>query len=471
MITGADGRRVGRRRNLPAKPFVDFVARLAHDAVRNGAHRLDLVLAGDVFDIHRSGLWFHPAGGPMPYHPMSAALEAKVLQILNAIEAQNQQPGPDDEPGVHAVLAVFRKLGAEQKYFDGEKDVAFPRPVTIHYLPGNHDRLCNATERIRARVREILGMQGGGARFDNQILMPDPPVLIRHGHEYEFANFSVDNTRLKPFPVRLPPEHYDAPAFGDFITVQIASRLPVLFRERHGDAKILGTPLLAHVYDRLIEFDDVRPQSALFAFILSDPDVHDRDAAWDAIEPLLREILTDLRDDEFFRKALKQRDKPWQPDVIDAVQALLDVKAWKVTHELPAGLVKWIADHAHGKPGKPPVDYASREEAIIDGRARLLIAGHTHNPVVELAASDPQHGERYYVDTGTWRNRVPSTPDGKGFGHLKALTYVTVYASDEDLGSGVADPRGPADSASGAVAGGRLFSFDYWSGVTQRFVR
>jgi len=401
---------------------------------------------------------------------MSDALEAKVLQILNAIEAQDQNPGPGEEPGVHDVLQVFRKLGAEQKFFDGEKDAGFPVPATIHYLPGNHDRLCNGSERIRARVREILGMQGGGGRFDNQILMPDPPVLIRHGHEYEFANFSVDNTKLKPFPVRLPPAHYDAPALGDFITVQVASRLPVLFRERHGDAKILGTPLLQHVYDRLIEFDDVRPQSALFEFVLSDPDVADRAAAWDAIEPLLREILDDLSDDKFFRKELKKRDTPWVPDKIDVVQALLDLKAWKVTHELPAGLVKSVADLAHGKPGKPPVDYAAREQAIVDGSARLLIAGHTHNPVVELAASDPRHGERYYVDTGTWRNRVPSTPDDKAFGHLKALTYVTVYASDEDTGSGLGDPR-TAAGANAMTPGARLFSFDYWSGVTQRFSR
>jgi UDP-2,3-diacylglucosamine pyrophosphatase LpxH len=346
----------------------------------------------------------------------------------------------------------------------------FPTPVQVHYIPGNHDRLCNATPGIRARVREILGITGGGDRFDNQLLVADPPVLVRHGHEYEFANFSVDNTKRKRFPVTLPAADYDAPAFGDFITVQIASRLPKLFRAHHGDEQILATPLLQRVYDRLIEFDDVRPQAAIFEFILNDPDIADREAAWNAVEPLLRVILNDLSRDPFFRNALKERDAPG-PDTIDAVQALLDLKAWKLTRRLPAGLVKWIADRAQGKPGKPPVAFAAREEAILDGRARQLVGGHTHYPAVELIASDAALGERYYVDTGTWRNRVPATPDGKAFGHLKALTYVTVYASGEDAGSGLNDPRGPAGAAPGAPASARLFSMDYWSGVTQRFVR
>ncbi|MFL5384601.1 MAG: hypothetical protein ACJ8GN_18925 [Longimicrobiaceae bacterium] len=470
MIKGPNGKRVGRRRNLPAKPFIDFAARLAHDADRNGAKKLDLVLAGDIFDIHRSGLWFQPGGpgGPMPYDAtVGPALETKAREILDAIERQDK----DDGDGVHHALAVFRRLGANGAYLEDGREVEFPVPVRIHYLTGNHDRLCNATPGLRERVREILGIPpAAGERFPNQILESDPPVLIRHGHEYEFTNFSVDHSKLKRIPVDLPQAEYDAPAFGDLVTVQIASRLPVLFREHHGVDAILASPRLQAIYDRLIEFDDVRPQSALFKFVLNDPDVGSRAFAWNAVEPVLRKILAELSDNAFLRQSLKARDR-MGVDVIDAVQTFLSLKLWKLSRKLPSAAIESIANRAHGAPGKPPVDYAAREAAVMDGRARLLIAGHTHNPTVELAASDKTHGERYYVDTGTWRNRVPSTPDGLGFGHLKALTYVVVYASNEDPQSGVGDPRGPAADPGSPAAMARLFSFDYWSGVTQRFNR
>ncbi|SOD02021.1 hypothetical protein SAMN05216486_10211 [bacterium JGI 053] len=479
VVIDPTGKRVGRRRNLPAKPFIDFAARLAHDADHNRANRLDLVLAGDIFDIHRSGLWFKPAGGPMPWDaPVSPALGAKVLAILNAIESQDQHEGD----GVHDALAVFSRL-ARGKYLKGGEEVDFPlgpAKIRIHYLTGNHDRLCNATDEIRARVREILGIPpaGPGERFPNQILFDDPPVLIRHGHEYEFTNFSVDNSKLKEIPLQLPQADYDAPAFGDLVTVQIASRLPAAFREHHGDAAILASGPLQHIYDRLIEFDDVRPQSALIEFVLNDPDVP-RAQAWDAVEPVLRKILNELGGNAFLRKSLKARDK-WGLDAIDLVQAILGTRAWELTRKLPLKGIEAVIRQVRGGVEKPPVDYAAREKVIRDGTARLLIAGHTHNPTVELAASDATHGERYYVDTGTWRNRVPSTPDGKGFGHLKALTYVEVYRSDEDQPSKVDDPRSATTSASDTAVPGagstvegqsqhQRFSFDYWSGVTQRF--
>jgi hypothetical protein len=66
--------------------------------------------------------------------------------------------------------------------------------------------------------------------------------------------------------------------------------------------------------------------------------------------------------------------------------------------------------------------------------------------------------EQYYIDTGTWRNRIPSTPDEKGFGRLKALTSVVAYGRDEDPGK--APP--PQDEK-------KVWSFDYWSGFTQRW--
>lgn len=256
------------------------------------------------------------------------------------------------------------------------------------------------------------------------------------------------------------------------MTVQVASRLPQTFREVHGDEAILASPLLRSVYDRLLEFDDVRPQSAIFEFMLNDPDVGDRDRVWATLEPVLRRMLNELSSDRFLKKWLKDHDR-WGPDVVDVIQLVLSLKPWKLFKTLPHELLDRLQRALKGA-SRPPVTFAARERAIRTGQARLLIAGHTHNPEVQLAAVDEANGERYYVDTGTWRNRVPATPDGKAFGHLKALTYVSVYASDEDPPSTVPDAREKPEEGAAAPAGqppARVFSFDYWSGFTQHFFR
>ena len=74
-------------RNLPVKPYQLLFVRLADEARRNNALRLDLVLAGDIFDLHRTGLWFaeNPAGA-RPYvrsSQVNAELEAQLLRIIH----------------------------------------------------------------------------------------------------------------------------------------------------------------------------------------------------------------------------------------------------------------------------------------------------------------------------------------------------------------------------------------------------
>ncbi len=52
--------------------------------------------------------------------------------------------------------------------------------------------------------------------------------------------------------------------------MEIASKLPpLLFRERYGDDEILGDTHLKRMYQRLIDFDNVRPNGGnheLFVF-------------------------------------------------------------------------------------------------------------------------------------------------------------------------------------------------------------
>lgn len=444
-------------RNTSPRAYSNLIGNLASEAERNGAERLDLILAGDVFDLHRTSLWFREPGVPARPYPTrerphgepfwtGSPLETKTLEILRAIAA---------EPEVSAALTTFRLL-AEGRYAreaNGElHEREFPVPATIHYLPGNHDRLANLTPAVRREVRSLLGVPGGENPLPHTFFSEDPCLLVRHGHEYDRYNFSADYSS-REIPLILPEAEYAASAFGDLITIEVASRFPALFREIHGDAKILRSDMLSTLYLRLLEFDDLRPQSALLDFLLNVPGVKaSKDQVWKMLTPVVEEILDEVHDHPFLRMQLEKYDRAWTPDAIDAVQAYLDLKGWRLG--VPMQAARLYTSYAVAEEtGTVPRDAAARETVIRDGEARFVIAGHTHSPQVALLTAD-RLGERYYVDTGTWRNRIPATPDYSGFGRLKTLTYAIFYATGEDRGD-----RGD----------GKLESFDYWAGFTRRF--
>lgn len=467
-VDGA-GPPVEYQRNIPSRAYRRLMASLAREAERNGAKRLDLVLAGDIFDLDRTSLWFEPVHGEevRPYDAATtevatgSALEAKILEIVEAIAREPQAGGT--EPTVADTLAAFQEL-ARGRYRrdpgDPASEEAFPIPadrIAIHYVPGNHDRLVDSTDSVRQRVRQLLGMGDSGGPFAHQLRFEDPSVLVRHGHEYDRFTFSADHRKTRTLPVELPAEQYAQPAFGNFVTVAIASRLPVLFRREHGAGAIVADPVLRAVYLRLLEFDDLRPQSALVRFLLATPvEGVTEKRIWRAVEPVARALLEEVHEHPYLRGWLKGLEKRWWPDRIDAIQALLDSKFWR--RGITLGELRLLATHAWSSGAGEedgPVDHACREAAIRDGSVRFLVAGHTHRPRVELLYAD-RRGERYYVDTGTWRNRILTNRDQSGFRRLKSLTYVVFYASDEDRGGrGAGQPK--------------LESMDYWSGFTQRW--
>ena len=438
-------------RNIPAKPHRLFIQRLASEAVRNGARQLDLVLAGDIFDVLRTGLWFgetNPtdAVGYVDSTAVSPELEQVILDIMQAIATTQ----PIDE-----VLAVYQML-ANGRYLDTSKNEHdFPIPVTFHYVPGNHDRLINATPATRRAMRRYFGMPDSAAPFPYVLDFPEEQVFIRHGHEYDRANFSVDHRKTKEFPLQLPLEQYQAAPLGDFIAIEVASRLPLMFRQHHTDAKILADPILRRLYLRLLEFDDLRPTSAIFNyFMYQDSQEIDPEVAWEAIADVIFEWLDQFYKHPFLLYWLDRFDKKWRLDVIDIVQLVLAWRPWRWFNHIPLKIVQFAADQAlRATAGDGAELFATRESTIRNGRHRFLIAGHTHTPKVELIAHDGG-GERYYVDTGTWRNRVLATPGHKQFGRLKALSYIIVYGPSEDRGLLAA-----TDS--------KIASFDYWTGLTQ----
>ena len=99
-----------------------------------------------------------------------------------------------------------------------------------------------------------------------------------------------------------------------------------------------------------------------------------------------------------------------------------------------------------------PELYAANEEILQRNKVRMVISGHTHDPKVALLKSD-KTGERYYINTGTFRSVIPSTPDRRTFGRMDALTYVMLFSEEEQKARGE----------------GSRGSFDYWNGFSHDF--
>ena len=59
-----------------------------------------------------------------------------------------------------------------------------------------------------------------------------------------------------------------------------------------------------------------------------------------------------------------------------------------------------------------------------------MISGHTHFAEVALISAN-QNTQRYYINSGTWRNVIPATKTLSDFGRLQGLTKVTVFLPKE----------------------------------------
>ena len=399
-------------RNLRPENYRAYFSEVNKFALANEIKKVDLVLAGDILEISRSAIWLE--GEDRPYidndavQPGSAA-EVTILKILNAI---------GEDQAVADTLELFRDI---HQLFD--------ITVDFYLILGNHDRLANATPRIRSTVREMFGLPGGDALFDHHLILGDylgkPFCLVRHGHEYDRTNFSRDVLAYDMIPTFIPESVYGLSSLGDITTIEFGASLPWLFVETYGEEAILHDETLLALYQRLMEFDDVRPTTAWLSFLFSTPGV-DEKHTWELMKPCFTAIINNLSTNDQFLNTLKQS------------AAIGFVTRWLVMAIIRSGLIKkgvpyWLVKLLMSRVSntitlQSQAEWARREELIIDedSGCNCVISGHTH--FAELALLSAKNGdERYYINTGTWRNLIPATKGYEDFGRLKALTKVIVF--------------------------------------------
>ncbi len=415
-------------RNVNAGALSLLFAEITENVERSGATDVQLVLAGDIFELHRTPLWFSNGETRRPtVHPgaESLELEAKVHEILSAIELDNQD--------FFDTLREFVKRGI------GGHAGARPAIVVTHYIPGNHDRLCQLWPSTRQRVRRLLclgtGLVPADAPFPHQLEWKRAAgygVRIRHGHEYDPANFS------EPFDPKRPSASlaYDKPTFGDCATVEVATRLALAFRVFYArELRVPGVPgePYRRIYAALTEFDDVRPQSMIVRYLIDYVGASER-RTFEILRPVLRDVVESVQHDPFFMAQVAGLASGLLSPVAELIKLFMNSGSAHHMAQLVSVLEVAMSHSETGRPSRT----AQAELDLDSGDVYLVIAGHTHQP--DHVALPGQRklgapgGEAYFLDTGTWRTRLDAG-EGGTFGRLRGYTMVFCY-QDSELASG-----------------------------------
>ncbi len=405
-------------RNLAADTYQAYFDDLNQAAVENEIQEINLVLAGDILELSRSAIWLD--GSDRPYidnQEVSAgsSCEKTILHIIEAISCEEK---------VAETLALLRNVND-----------LFNCDVKVHYLLGNHDRLANATPTIRHKVREILGLEGGERLFEHTYIARDtknrPFCLIRHGHEYDPMNFSVNTHLMDEIPTNLSEAVYGEACLGDILTIEYGAALPRYFVETYGEKAILNDRTLMALYERLMAFDDVRPTTALLAYLFSTPSV-EKKKTWELMAPCFIKAISVLSKNEQFQHFLKHSSS------LKTGQRLLlrvFLNSGLFASRIPYWLIKQVMKRVSKTINLKSQSRWAKREALIRNKAsgcQCVVSGHTHFPEVSLISSE-EGDERYYINTGTWRNLIHATKEFDEFGTLSSMTRVVVFRPKEKV--------------------------------------
>jgi UDP-2,3-diacylglucosamine pyrophosphatase LpxH len=292
---------------------------------------------------------------------------------------------------------------------------------------GNHDwyyHLPGSTyDNIRKTVIESMGLCNDFGPFPYDLdehpalreILASYQVYVRHGDYYDKFNFNPEKGR-------------NHATLGDVFTMDVCNRYPVEVKRRFGD-------LPAGLIDSLRRITNIRPALAAPLWISSQIK---RYAGNPDLEMKLKEVWDDLCDQFLQLDVVREQDKAFKFDIVDAMQLLVKISK-RTSFETINEIVIWVRNRLQAEE-RSLAEHAVHEAAFLDNSARFVVYGHTHHHEIVPLDSDgepPNEQHQLYINSGTWRSYYDlavKNPKEQKFVRYQTFTYLTFYKDGERAG-------------------------------------
>jgi UDP-2,3-diacylglucosamine pyrophosphatase LpxH len=365
-------------RNISHRAFSHFFQHIKR-GLREENKEIIVVFAGDTFDLLRSDYW------------MTVKYEEKPWAEERRRSGVGEQEAGLKKPYTKHLKTIFERIlnenTASLAIIRQAEDLFQNVPVKMFIIPGNHDRMLLEIEGYKDILNEHLGdISIAEGLYENK----DYGVRIRHGHEYDAYNFEDNGVPI-----------------GDINTVELFVQLPFEIKKRY--------PELA---DELRCIEDIRPQWRIFDYLgatYPEGEINRciKEATRETIERFLK--IPDVK---------KWIDKHDTSSLIDDADKLK--YALYIFKLLPLSWAeKFLKIFSHFEIGEHHYEDMAEIEKVL-----YSVYGHTHTENISFLGITAESRHRYYVNTGTWRERIAASSSGM-FSRYKTLTYAVFYTKEE----------------------------------------
>ncbi len=317
-------------------------------------------------------------------------------------------------------------------------------------LYGNHDRLLRHPDLapVRARLAKALG---GEVRFGDDFSDERHRLVVRHGHELDWTASEFQYARRYDGVRSDDPERRMLAPIGDWVALEIGTRLGHLAGEMLGSGDPrwddLAPPARHSLHARMSELHHVRPHSEILRWLISPAGIATADGEAEAISRFLGDLMNNLLTQAvpLVEPWMEAHDRPFADRL--ALRALELLGSIKYTASAVPRLMERIQSHL--ALNEHPWALLPHLPEWRDPRYRYFVGGHTHE-----ATAQPLRDERWYLNTGTCRRTILRSPlDDGAYSALKELAFTVFLDEEEAL----------------RVTGRRDTCFELWQASVQRF--
>jgi len=372
-------------RNISHRAFSHFFQHIKR-GLRDENKELIIVFAGDTFDLLRSEYWMTVDEEEKPW-----------AENDQGSGVRSQEPGSKErragsgEQGYRKHLkTILEKILDENEpslaIIRQVEDLLHPVPVKICIIPGNHDRMLAEIDGYKDMLDKRLGnISISDTSYENS----GYGVKIRHGHEYDTYNFEDGGIPI-----------------GDVNTTELFVYLPFKIKKQYPELD-----------DELRCIEDIRPQWRVFDYLRA---TYPEGEINRCIKETTEKTIERFFNIPFVNGWIEKHDTAGFFDDADKLEYML--RFFKL---LPLSWAeRLLKTFSHFEIGEQHYENMAEKEKIL-----YAVYGHTHTENISfLGITKGQH--RYYVNTGTWRERIAASNKGM-FSRYKTLTYAVFYTKEE----------------------------------------